>query len=234
MKKFLSFSFLLIILTSIVWAQSPNAFKYQAIARDGSGDPMVNQEVNFQISLLQGSASGTTVYSETHLVNTNGYGLVGMDIGSGNTISGTFSAIDWSAGPYFIQVAIDTNGGSSFQTLGTTQMLSVPYALYAETSGSSLPGPQGDTGPQGPAGADGSDGQDGATGPQGATGEQGAQGETGADGQDGEDGQSAYELWLADGNEGTEEEFLASLKGAKGDKGDKGDMGDIGPAGPTG
>lgn len=222
MKKFLTFSFLFLSLTAWVYGQSPNAFKYQAIARDGDGEVLANQTVSFQISLLQGSATGTTTYAETHTVSTNDYGLVSLNIGDGNTTSGAFNSIDWSAGPYFIQVAIDTNGGSSFQILGTTQLLSVPYALYAETSGSSTPGPQG------PAGKDGTDG---VTGPQGATGEQGPQGEAGADG---EDGQSAYQIWLANDNIGTEEEFLASLKGEKGETGEAGPAGNDGATGPQG
>ena len=231
MKKFLTFSFLFLSLTAWVYGQSPNAFKYQAIARDGDGEVLANQTVSFQISLLQGSATGTTTYAETHTVSTNDYGLVSLNIGDGITTSGAFNSIDWSAGPYFIQVAIDTNGGSTFQILGTTQLLSVPYALYAETSGSSTPGPQGETGPQGPAGKDGTDG---VTGPQGATGEQGPQGEAGADGEDGEDGQSAYQIWLANDNTGTEEEFLASLKGEKGETGEAGPAGNDGATGPKG
>jgi hypothetical protein len=126
------------------------------------------------------------VYTETFSPTSNAYGLVNIEIGSGNTTD-DFSTIDWSAGPYFIETAMDATGGTAYVVMGTSQLMSVPYALYAKTSGNG----QGPVGPQGPAGTDGTNGtngNDGATGPQGLTGNDGAQGLTGPQGPAGADG----------------------------------------------
>jgi len=145
---------------TLTFAQSPEAFKYQAIVRDGSGIILADQAVGMQMTILQGSSGGTIVYQETFSPTSNSYGLVNLEIGNGTVVSGDFSTIDWSAGPYFIETAMDETGGTSYTVLGTSQLLSVPYALYAENSGSSTPGP---AGPTGPAGSDGADGADGNT-----------------------------------------------------------------------
>jgi len=114
-----------------LFAQSPNSFKYQTVVRDFSGNIMENHNVSFQFSILQASATGTAVYTETHAVTTNEFGLVNLNIGAGTT-SDDFSAIDWSNGPYFIKVELDENGGTAFAEMGTAQLLSVPYAMYAK------------------------------------------------------------------------------------------------------
>jgi hypothetical protein len=165
-----------LMMTASVWAQSPAKISYQAVVRDASNGLVASQSVGMQISILQGSASGTVVYSESHAPSTNINGLVSIEIGGGSVVSGTFSTIDWSDGPYFIKTETDPTGGTSYSITGTSELMSVPYALYAETSGSSMPGPQG------PAGNAGTDGVDGATGPQGPAGN------AGADGADGETG----------------------------------------------
>ena len=128
--------FAVLFFSNTLFAQAPKSFKYQAIARDNSGAPMENQSVSFQISILQGSSSGTNVYTENHKVSTNSYGLVNMNIGNGSTVSGNFSNITWGTNAYYIQVKLDPTGGNSYQLMGTSQLLSVPYALYSETSGS--------------------------------------------------------------------------------------------------
>lgn len=148
-------------------AQAPQSFNYQAVARDAAGAVISNQAVSFRISLLQGSSTGTSVFTETHNVNTNQFGLVNFAIGSGTLLNGSFSTINWANGPYFVQIEIDITGGSNYVSMNTTQLLSIPYALYAETSGSSIPGPQGPAGPQG---------NDGPIGPQGPAGPQGLPG----------------------------------------------------------
>lgn len=125
-----------LLISNSFFAQGPQAFKYQAVARDGAGAPLTNQAVSFQISILQGSASGASVYSETHNVSTNGFGLVNLEIGNGSTVSGNFSTIAWGSNSYFLEVRLDETGGTSYQLMGTSQLLSVPYALYAETAGS--------------------------------------------------------------------------------------------------
>jgi hypothetical protein len=141
-----------------------------------------------QVSILQGSASGTALYVETHSAVTNTNGLVSIEIGGGTVTAGSFAAIDWANGPFFIKTETDPTGGTNYTITGTTQLLSVPYAMYAASSGSSIPGPQG---PQGPAGNDGAPGPQGATGPQGPigltgpAGPQGAIGLTGAQGPQG-------------------------------------------------
>jgi len=119
-------------------------FNYQAVARNDQGNVLTNQNVGVKISILQGSASGSVIYAEEHSVSTDGQGLVNLKIGDGNTTNGTFSDIDWSAGPYFIEVGMDPSGGSSFTTMGTTQLLSVPFAKYADSTGSSFSGNYGD------------------------------------------------------------------------------------------
>ena len=126
MKKFLLiFTGMLIVL--VAYSQSPQAFKYQAVVRDNSGTLMTDQSIDFQADILQGSVDGTTVYSETHSALSNAYGLVNLAIGSGTTTD-EFSEIDWGADSYFIKLSV--NGDE----MGTTQLLSVPYALHAETA----------------------------------------------------------------------------------------------------
>ncbi len=126
----LIFSF--IVLNISTFGQTPQAIKYQAVARDAVGNPVANQTVNLRISILQGSILGAVVYSETHSALTNSFGLSNINIGLGTIISGTFSTINWGANTYFIKVEMDINGGASYVEMGTSQLLSVPYALYAE------------------------------------------------------------------------------------------------------
>lgn len=138
-----------------LWAQSPDKMSYQAVIRDASSNLITNQAVGMQISILQGSASGTAVYVETQTPSTNANGLVSIEIGAGTLVSGNFSMIDWTNGPYYFKTETDPAGGTNYSISGTTEFLSVPYALYAENSGSSLPGPQGPQGEQGPKGDSG-------------------------------------------------------------------------------
>ncbi len=122
-------------------SQSPQAFKYQAVARDGSGNILANQSVSVKISILQGTPTGSIAYSETHNVSTDPHGLINLDIGKGTPVSGTFSGINWGNDAFFMKIEMDPAGGTSYQALGTSQMLSVPYALHAttvETEGQTL------------------------------------------------------------------------------------------------
>lgn len=114
-------------------AQTPQSFKYQAVARDLSGNVLVNQAVSFQISILQGSTSGSSVYTETQSATTNNFGLVNLEIGSGTLVSGDFSIIGWGSASYFVKIEMDATGGSSYVLMGISQLLSVPYALHAKT-----------------------------------------------------------------------------------------------------
>ena len=146
-------------ITLISFGQAPEAFKYQAVVRDAGGIILTNQAVGYQLTILQGSPSGTAVYTETFSPTTNGYGLVNLEIGTGTT-SYDFTTIDWANGPYFMETAVDITGGTSYTVMGTSQLMSVPYALYAKTSGNGA----GPVGPQGPAGNDGVDGIQGIPG----------------------------------------------------------------------
>ena len=123
-----------ILITATTFAQAPEKMSYQAVIRD-SGDALVtNQAVGMQISILQTTATGTAVYVETQTPTTNANGLVSIEIGMGSVVSGDFSALDWSAGPYFIKTEIDPTGGSGYTITGTSELLSVPYALHAKTA----------------------------------------------------------------------------------------------------
>lgn len=122
------------IFISPSFAQSPEGFSYQAVMRDASAVLKVNAQIGLSIELVQGSAQGTTVYEETHTVTSNANGLVSIIIGEGDVVSGDFSNIDWSDGPYFITTAADLDGGTDYTIQGTTQLLSVPYALHAKTA----------------------------------------------------------------------------------------------------
>ncbi len=133
MKKFLllfSFIFFAVALSG----QTPQKFKYQAVARNTSGTVITNQAVSLRLSILHGSEFGTPVYTETHQTTTNEFGLINLNIGEGST-SDNFSEINWSDGLYFVKVELDPAGGTNYTTAGTSQLLSVPYALYAEQAG---------------------------------------------------------------------------------------------------
>ncbi|MCP4089288.1 MAG: hypothetical protein GY746_05805 [Gammaproteobacteria bacterium] len=139
MKKLIIVLGILLIAGTLL-AQAPQSFKYQAIARDVEGNIISNKQVSLRISLLQGSNSGKIVYSETHDVTTNSFGLITLEIGNGKFNNGDFKSINWGLSEYFVNIEIDINGGSNYLTMGTSQLLSVPYALYAERSGSNSKG----------------------------------------------------------------------------------------------
>ncbi|MFN5182974.1 MAG: tail fiber domain-containing protein [Bacteroidota bacterium] len=191
------------LVATLGFSQTPQAFKYQAVARDNSGNVIVNQNIAFRITLLSGSPSGTSVFSETHTVASNDIGLVNFDIGAGNVISGSFSGINWGNSTYFIKIEMDVNGGSNYLFMGTSQLLSVPYALFADKANSvindqvndadanpnneiqslsisgntlSISGSNSVTLPSGPTGPTGAIGATGPTGATGATGPSGSSG----------------------------------------------------------
>ena len=131
MKRVLLSGLLIVIGSLVMMAQAPLAFKYQAVVRDYSGNIIGNKPVNFRISILSDNSSGEIVFSEIHAKTTNQFGLVEMEIGGGTAVSGSFAGINWSENKYFINVEMDVDGGSSYQLFGTSQLLSVPYALNA-------------------------------------------------------------------------------------------------------
>ena len=133
MKKIIIL-FAIMLFSINIKAQAPQKMTYQAVIRNSNNQLAQLQEIGMQISILQGSATGTAVYVERHFPKTNENGLVTIEIGSGTVVNGDFSAIDWSAGPYFLKTETDLRGGSNYTISGTTQLLSVPYALYAKTA----------------------------------------------------------------------------------------------------
>ncbi len=117
MKKIYKSCFIFLFLFTTLSAQTPQAFKYQAIARDNLGNIIVNQDVSIRISILQGSAIGTPVYIEIHTAHTNQFGLLNIEVGNGTGI-GDFSSIDWGNNSYFIKTEMDPSGGNSYSLMG--------------------------------------------------------------------------------------------------------------------
>jgi len=113
MKK-LFYTIIALLISTTVFAQAPQSFKYQAVARDASGDVVADQAVGMQISILQGSTSGTAVYVETFTPTTNKFGLINLELGKGTVVSGDFSGIEWGSDSYFIKIEIDASGGTSW------------------------------------------------------------------------------------------------------------------------
>jgi len=133
MKKI--FSILsVVIITLTCWAQAPQKMSYQAVVRNSTNNPVASSAVGMKISVLQGSATGTVVYAETQTATTNANGLVSIEIGTGTLVSGNFTTIDWPTGTYFIKTETDPTGGTNYTISGTSQLLSVPYALHAKTA----------------------------------------------------------------------------------------------------
>lgn len=220
--------FLLLLVSVAAYAQVPNKFNYQAVARNAAGQPLTNKNINLRLT-LRSSANGVSLYAETRKVLTNDFGLFTIVIGSAGAASttGNINTIDWGAGNIYLAVEADPLGGNSFVALGNTELVSVPYAMYAVNGkkgdtgvqgATGLQGPTGNTGVQGPAGPAGPVGVTGAMGPQGI---QGLTGTTGAAGPAGPIG--------ATGAQG-----IQGLPGAIGATGATGPAGPIGPIGPVG
>ena len=167
MKKLLFSLLLFLTATTAVWAQVPQQISYQSVIRDGNNKVIASSTVGIKISLLQGSATGTAVYVETHRKSTNANGLVSLEIGTGTVLSGSFAGINWANGPYLIKTETDPTGGTNYGIPGIAPLNSVPYALYAANG---TPGPKGDKGDTGATGLQGIQGATGATGVAGADG----------------------------------------------------------------
>lgn len=253
MIKNLTQSVVVLLVTLIVmpvFAQAPEKMNYQGVARDNSGNVLANQAIGLQVKLHSGTSGGTVVYSETHAVSTNGFGLFNVQIGAGSNVSGTFSSIGWGTDAFYVEVLMDASGGTNYLSMGTQQLISVPYALYAKTSGT-----PGATGPAGPTGATGA----GAQGPTGATGVTGSTGATGLTGNDGTsvviqgsvanaaslpltgnsqgDGyitQDTGHLWVWTGSSWSDAGLIQGPTGATGATGNTGATGITGSVGATG
>ena len=139
-----------VLLSANVFAQAPQKMSYQAVIRNSSNDLVASTSIGMKISIVQGSDSGTVVFSETQSITTNNNGLATLEIGNGSVLEGTFGDIDWSQGPYFIKTETDPTGGTNYSITGTSELMSVPYALFALNS---TPGPQGEPGLTGATGS---------------------------------------------------------------------------------
>ncbi len=132
MKKSMLLLVVFFIFTSVALkAQSPQKINFQSIVRNTNGVIVSNKSVSFKITILSGSTTGTPVYSETHLKTTDAIGLVSLQIGSGTVSSGIFSSLNWGNASHFIKLEADFTGGNTYVTLGTQELMSVPYAMYA-------------------------------------------------------------------------------------------------------
>ncbi len=151
MKKIITIVALLLLVHN-VFSQAPQKMSYQAVIRNASNVLVSNTTVGMRISILQGSVFGSTVYVETQTKTTNANGLVSLEIGNGTVINGIFANINWGVGPYFIKTETDPSGGVNYSITGTTELMSVPYALFAANSTAGPTGPQGAQGIQGPKG----------------------------------------------------------------------------------
>jgi hypothetical protein len=138
MKKIILLLTLSFSLLNLVNAQTPpNAFNYSAVARNAAGQPIATSTISIQVSILKTSPTGVSQYSENHFVNTDSFGLFNLVIGAGAVQSGSMATIDWSNDNYYLKVGMDATGGTNFLSMGTTQLLSVPYAMYASKAGQS-------------------------------------------------------------------------------------------------
>jgi len=255
MKKiFTLFSLAFFFSYATLYAQSPQQMNYQAIVRDHSGNPLpFGTDVTVRFTIHDLTPTGTAVYVEVNTAVTNQFGLITQIIGG----TGNLSVVNWSSGAKYLEVEIDPTGGTNFTSMGTSQLLSVPYALYAgnAAAGATGPtgpqglagsigatGPQGDAGPAGPAGPVGPTGLNGTNGAQGAVGPAGAQGPTGASGPAGAQGipglpgaTGPVGFTGPDGAAGpTGPEGVTGPAGATGPAGQQGSAGPQGPVGATG
>jgi len=121
----------MLLFSAIAFAQAPNKMSYQAVVRDAADQLLANKAIGLQVTIEQGTAGGAAVYVETFTPTTNANGLVTLEIGTGNIVSGDITTIDWENGPYFIKTETDPTGGTSYSLAGTTELMSVPYALHA-------------------------------------------------------------------------------------------------------
>lgn len=146
------------LLATFTMAQAPQKINYQGVARDNAGSILASQQVGLELTIREGSPTGTIVYQETQMPTTNQFGLFNIHLGAGAVVQGIFANIGWGGNTHYLEVAMDETGGTNYLQMGVSQLVSVPYALYAESAGNAPIGP---TGPQGPTGV---------TGPQGPTG----------------------------------------------------------------
>ena len=210
------------LINSSILAQAPQKMSYQAVIRNSNDSLLVSTPVGMRISLVQGSPSGTVVFSETQTATTNANGLVSLQIGMGTAVSGTFTGINWAAGPYYVKTETDLAGGTNYTIISSNELLSVPYALF---SANGTAGPEGPQGPQGLTGATGPQGEQGPMGPMG-WGMPGMEGPMGPQGEQGPMGPMGWGMPGMDGMPGP--------MGPQGEQGPQGLQGLTGATGLTG
>jgi hypothetical protein len=140
MKKLFFAVIAILAISSIAFAQVPQHFNYQGIARDAQGNPLRNQNMTLKLSVLPTADASVAEYEEIQSVKTNEFGLYTLQIGNGTAVLGSMKSVKWETGNKYIQVGIDPSGGSNFIDIGTTQLLSVPYAIYADKAGTTMNG----------------------------------------------------------------------------------------------
>ena len=232
-RKLLNLIVLIVAFGATVMAQAPQSVNYQAVVRDVSGNPLPGgTTVSVQFIIHDLTPSGNAVYTETTTAITNQFGLITYAIGTSQNLA----TVNWGNGAKYLQVQLDPSGGSNFTDMGTSQLLSVPYALFA---GNSVVGSTGATGIDGPTGAVGATGNNGTTGATGATGNNGVTGATGPSGQDGTNGSNgavgATGATGASGQDGTNGNNGATgATGPSGQDGTNGSNGAVGATGATG
>jgi len=134
MRKLYILAALCLAFSMNLLAQAPQKVNYQAVVRNSTGNPVINQAVSLRFSILDGSPVGTAQYVETQSTTTNGFGLANVQIGTGTPVTGTLSAVTWNSGSKYLKVDADITGGTTYTTLATIELISVPYALNAQTS----------------------------------------------------------------------------------------------------
>lgn len=190
----------LLLMSQLLWGQSPSAINYQGVALNDEGNAIKEMIINLQISILEGSSSGTPVYIERHQVSTDAIGHYMLAIGKGNIIQGAFSDITWGQSGYWTRIDIDRQNNDNYKQLALIEFLSVPYANYASTATSGIAGPRGPTGPDGPVGPIGPASSPGPQCPAGSPGEPGDQGQPGKKGPPGPNGLNGFPVLIAQGD----------------------------------
>jgi hypothetical protein len=127
--------FLFCFVNFVAWAQTPQSFSFQGLARGTNGNPISKSTIAIRASIINNTANGTLLYQERFTQLTDTFGLFNINIGTGSVLSGTFATIDWGNGNKFLKIEYDPAGGTSYVLAGNTQLLSVPYALFAQTTG---------------------------------------------------------------------------------------------------
>jgi len=210
---------LTLLVSTHLGAQAPQLINYQAIARDAAGNELSGTSLLVNVRISTDMSNTNVVYSETHNVTTNSFGLMNLQIGGGAVVSGAMTAISWGTSAHYLNIRVDqTLTGSSYVDMGTTQLVSVPYALYAKTAEVALNGPTGPTGPTG---------NNGLVGPTGPTGSGLACWDTDGDGtQDANEDVNGDNQWNNLDCQGN--------VGPAGPTGNAGPTGSVGATGPTG